>query len=360
MAFLADDVALRKLGKQLIAWRGRSDLSRVQMGLAALATHGSDMALLNLGLVAAKSRNEHARAYAKDFISDAAATLGLTEDGVADRTVPDMGLGADGTLLLDYGPRQFIVRLDEVLQPHIYNQDGGKETRVPTARKTDDKDLVKAAKAAFKDLKDALETLGKAQLLRLERAMIDGRTWSVTDFQSLFVDHPLMNGLSKRLLWSSDGQLFRVAEDGTYADVDDEQVEVIGDVSLIHRIRVDPAQWQPWSLVFGDYEIIQPFAQLARPIYHAPPALEVDAWPGVALGVCDSRGWVREYDEHAENVWGFRKVIEGQRVTLRLSSEIGLRDMDKDNKLKVSLREVPNLSAVQLSELIGDIEALRA
>ncbi|GAA3195983.1 hypothetical protein GCM10010532_013730 [Dactylosporangium siamense] len=70
-----------------------------------------------------------------------------------------------------------------------------------------------------------------------------------------------------------DGVAVRLAEDRTLAGVGDELVELSDDavVSVAHPVHLDV---RAWSEVFADYEILQPFRQLARDV-HALTAQEL-------------------------------------------------------------------------------------
>src|SRR5690606_6538038 len=59
---------------------------------------------------------------------------------------------------------------------------------------------------------------------------------------------------------------FRLAEDRGWADVEEDEVEppVEAAVRLAHPVLLGE-RVEAWSEIFADYEILQPFAQLARP-----------------------------------------------------------------------------------------------
>ena len=68
-----------------------------------------------------------------------------------------------------------------------------------------------------------------------------------------------------RILWLSPvcGP-FRVAEDGTAADVDDRQLPLPPQPWLVATPRdVGAVEWERWRRVFGDYDIMSPIGQWA-------------------------------------------------------------------------------------------------
>lgn len=100
--------------------------------------------------------------------------------------------------------------------------------------------------------------------------MITQRTWTRNDFMKLIAGHPLMRQLAIGVVWSTQAGkkqcFFRVAEDGTLADVRDSSLALNNSevMSIAHPIVLTNADKKSWSAVFADYEIIQPFEQLAR------------------------------------------------------------------------------------------------
>jgi hypothetical protein len=70
-------------------------------------------------------------------------------------------------------------------------------------------------------------------------------------------------------VWITDGGTsFRVAEDHTYADVNDDPYTPEPDarVGIAHPILLDD-DLDAWAELLADYEILQPFEQLGRPVH---------------------------------------------------------------------------------------------
>lgn len=71
---------------------------------------------------------------------------------------------------------------------------------------------------------------------------------------------------ANRILWfSKDYGAFRITEDGTAADVDDNLIPLPPQpwVSAIPD-DVGPMQWDRWMQIFNDYDIISPIGQWSR------------------------------------------------------------------------------------------------
>jgi hypothetical protein len=97
---------------------------------------------------------------------------------------------------------------------------------------------------------------------------------------------------------------FRIAEDGTFSDVEDETVEISESarIRVAHPVHLGPEQVAAWAELFADYEILQPFEQLGRPVpAFTPEELATGRLArfegavvetGRILGM-DKRGWQR-------------------------------------------------------------------
>ncbi|MFF6983511.1 WGR and DUF4132 domain-containing protein [Streptomyces sp. NPDC008343] len=328
---LGDDETVRRLTPVIRAWPGESAHRRAVDGLDVLAEIGTDVALTHLHAIAQRVKFTGLKERANEKIGEVARWRGLTTDQLADRLVPDLGLAPDGTTVIDYGPRRFTVGFDEVLSPYVLDGAGKRRKDLPKPGVADDTDLATAERKRFSALKKDVRTLAADRIGRLETAMVQGSTWTAAEFRDLFAHHPLMRHLSRRLVWlsmhKSGDRTFRVAEDGTFADQDDEAFDLPEDatVRIPHPLHLGDAVGV-WQEVFTDYEILQPFRQLARPVL-ALTAEEAKGWVisrfegrtvsvGRLLGLT-KRGWQR-MDVHDAGIYGgiYKELGPGQVVNL--------------------------------------------
>ncbi|WP_229067567.1 DUF4132 domain-containing protein [Actinoplanes sp. DH11] len=233
LGLLGNDDTVRRLTPLILTWPGDGGHQKAVTGLTVLSAIGTDVALMHLHGVAQRAKFKGLKTTAQTRMAEVAESLGLTADQLADRLVPDLGLSADGSLRLDYGPRQFVVGFDEQLRPFVTDTTGKRLKSLPKPGARDDADLAPAAWKQFTTLKKDARTIAADQVRRLEQAMVRGRRWSVTDFQRFFIDHPLVWHISRRLVWALyDGPdlrtPFRIAEDRTCSTVDDEPLPLPG------------------------------------------------------------------------------------------------------------------------------------
>ena len=390
LGWLGDDETVRRLSPVIKAWPGQGGHTRAVVGLDVLATIGTDVALMHLHMISQRVPFKALKLRAQEKIAEVAAALGLTGEQLGDRLVPDFGLNADGSLVLDYGPRTFTVGFDEHLKPFVTDQDGKRRKELPTPNSKDDADLADAARKQFASLKKDVRMVAADQVRRLEAAMVSQRSWAASEFTELLAGHPLVWHIVRRLVWTAEATGtatgFRVAEDRSLADVSDDAFVLPPDaqVRLAHPLNLADTLGS-WSELFADYEILQPFPQLGRPVLaftdeereagrltrfegHEVPV-------GKLLGLT-KRGWERgtPMDAGVER-WISRKVGPEAYLVIDLDpgiavgmvAELGdqtlstlwLNDQPQDfwRNRKITLR-FADIDPVTASELLADLTEL--
>ncbi|WP_430787339.1 DUF4132 domain-containing protein [Actinoplanes sp. G11-F43] len=277
--------------------------ARVRTGIEVLGAIGSDVALTHLRRVSRKAKQKGFRKLAEDKLDRIAEARGFTPIELADRIVPDLDLGADGRLLLDYGPRRFVVTFDSWLTPQIREENGRALTRLPRPAATDDAARAAEAQEAYKTVKREVKDIAAERLRTLEEAMLTERSWTAADFRTLIRDHPLVRHIARGLIWRVvGGPAFRIAEDRTAAGVEDDELvlDETARIGLYHPATGDPALTQAWAAILDDYDQSQPFPQLRREVFTLSPeqaaAVRIDDFAGskAATGLLyamASRGW---------------------------------------------------------------------
>jgi hypothetical protein len=377
LAFTGDDGTVRRLTPLIRAWPGESGHAKAVTGLDVLAAIGTETALMHLHGISQRVKFRALKDRANAKIREIAAALGLTGEQLADRLVPDFGLDASGTLTLDYGPRRFVIAFDEQLRPTVADEDGKLRKSLPKPGAKDDPDLAPAAYKRFSALKKDVRTAASGQVHRLETAMAEGRRWPLPEFRAYLAGHPLLRRLVVRLVWLAEHggttTPFRVGEDATYSDVNDETLTFPDTtrVRVAHPLHLGDAL-DAWSSLFADYEIIQPFPQLGR-ITHTLTAAErtgrrLERFEGGAVPVhallgLERHGWRRGAPMDA----GFQRDLHrdlpcGRSVTIELEPGIAIGNVDdngdqqlKEIRLNDTAQTFADLDPVTLSELLGDL-----
>lgn len=291
LGLLGNDGTAHRMGPRAMRLAKEGAKQRALALVDLLAESGSDAALMHLNNLAERCKVPAVRNRAAAQVDAVASQRGLSRIELADRLVPTLGL--DESRTLDFGPRQFHIGLDETLTPHVKDTQGVRLKDLPKPRQSDDGGKAAAAALRYKLLKGELKALGKVQVARLEQAMVTRRHWALDDFRTFFVEHPLTRELAARLVWAvSDASLqplgaCRIAEDGTLADARDARCEPPPDARLgiAHPLLLPAELREAFGQLFGDYEILQPFPQLARETF----VLTSDEAQGMRIGRVDGR-----------------------------------------------------------------------
>lgn len=366
----ADDAMLRRLVVHV--QDGASGLGTWNVrALKVFRLHGSQTALLQLASLAG-GRGALAEAASKE-LERYAHDHELLREELDDRLAPTLGLEA--VVELGYGARTFGLSFDHTLAPQVRDGEGALRADLPRQAAGDDPQKVAAARARFQQITTDVRAIARGQLGRLEKALVDQRVWSREGFGAYLARHPLLTHIAQRLVWTDvkSGTTFRVAEDHSLATVDDERYELGGAVRMLHPAIASSKECEAWSLVFADYELLQPFPQLERPVHALTSEeratgtfrrLEGKEAPVRSVLALRDRGWAPgEFDR--ENGSGYydlsRAFGRGGRLVLHLGTGIapGISGYVNTVRLKhvdVKLPEEPD--PVAESEVLGELRGL--
>ncbi|MCB9601519.1 MAG: DUF4132 domain-containing protein [Sandaracinus sp.] len=357
--------------------QARKNAAKAERACRALAALGSDHALSVLELVALTSRYGALVDLATTLRANVAVTRGLDEDELADRTLPDAGLDSRGIGALVRGETTWQARLFPDLKLHLRESDDAPWRTTPSRRKGGPE--LDALREAFAGLRADVQLAVDLARRRFERALRDERRWSVEAFERHVLRHPVAQALACTLLWESVTSrvvTFRVAEDGTLADVDEATFVLPrdGHVRLAHPARgIDAA----WSQQFVDYGITQPFEQLGRRVdvgmdrasVLATALAGAEVSPRRVLGTLEPRGWNR-VARSTVSVWERRVPAPEGPVELRwvFDPEVWIVDVRRVPKMATTsffvgrepLTEasLERLGALARFELRRDLEAI--
>ena len=317
------------------------------------------------------------------------AERALVERSDIVRAAPDFGLDQTGSLLLDFGPRAFVVAFDETLNVFVKDAQGRRLENLPKPNKGDDAARAEAAVTRYKQLKKEVKALASQQITLLELGMSARKRWTAAQFNSFFVRHPLMRHLAARLVWGaySDGVLsccFRVTEDWTLADQNDLPY-TLGENTVVgvqHVLEMPESALNAFGQLFADYKILQPFKQLGRETYalrddeHGASTLtrykDKTVSTGSLMGLLN-RGWKRGETQDGGLIGTFHKRV-GTDLELDLALDPGVHvssmtSMGSQSFPQLTLHQhgilgaggrvaFSSLDEIAVSEILRDFELL--
>jgi hypothetical protein len=274
VAFLGGPDAETQLIESLPRWLSRPRKRWVELGYRVLARRSTTPALAFL--------DRAARTVIEDWAWELAETLlaGITEKaGIAihermDELVPRFGLDEQRRRGLAYSGVEVRVGFGEDGKPLVLDREGRPLKRLPRPDAGATEEYARAQRE-WKAMRDGVARVIREESAHLEQAMCAGLSWPLPRLRSL-VAHPLLGRLARAVVWTTTAEpatTFRIAEDGSFADVADVHVAFPDEtrVALPHPLALAPAALAAWRQVFSDYQILQPFEQLTRAVYVATP-----------------------------------------------------------------------------------------
>lgn len=272
-AIHGDNSMISTLVSYIKTWSENMRGAMAVSAVKALAMNGSQQALLQVDNMARKFKSNQVKNASREALYEAAEFLGITQEELADRIVPDFNFDEKMCRVFDYGTRKFSVYLTPALEIEIYNGDK-KVKNLPKPCASDTAEIAEKSYAEFKEMKKQLKTAVTLQKTRLEYTLMCERKWTAENWKKLFVKNPLMHCFAVGLIWGiyDDGKLvssFRYLDDGSFTTSDEDEFEIPenAQISLVHPVELSEEELSAWSEQLVDYEIVQPFAQLTRTVY---------------------------------------------------------------------------------------------
>lgn len=288
LGHLGGDASALGLGKAVRTWARDKQHARAAIGIECLEAIGTDMAVMVLHDLEQTAPTLGMRDRAYHGLERIALARGLGREQLADRMIPTCGLEDGGTHTFSFGARSFTFVLGAGLEPMVRNAEGKLATDLPKPGAKDDAVAAKAAIEEWKLLKKQVVEVAKAQTSRLELAMVLGRRWTPDELVSLFLGHPLMKLLVRRLIWSAHDTsgdrlfVFRIGEDDTFSNGEDEACTLgpdVASVGILHPAEIDEGERRSLRSLLADYDIVPPFPQLDRRVYPSSDPANPDPAP---------------------------------------------------------------------------------
>ncbi len=239
-----------------IAWRATHDKGATTFKLASVAAAFA-MVARRRGLTVEEQEDSLVPTVAAAEPNDESAP-------VSSRLAALRAKSIDARVTVEYGARPLVVGFDERLDPFIQTGGGTRLRDLPRPGEADDLAKIARAHEIWRELQEDVAAIADLRIRSLERAMVSGRSWTLGAFRRAWMDHPLMRYVALGVVWRSGSTPFRIAEDGTFADVDDTTLHGVSVVSVAHPAQMTDGDVMRWSSVLADYRIVQPIDQIAR------------------------------------------------------------------------------------------------
>jgi Domain of unknown function (DUF4132) len=204
-----------------------------------------------------------------------AARRGWTPDELADRSIADAGLDADGRINLSYGARSFKARLLPSLALEITGPDSSVTKTLGEMQPGDDAGKVKEAMMALSATRRTIKATVRSQTVRLYEAMCLQRRWTFGDWQQYLQLNPIVRHVIEQLVWAeidSEGNVvrtFRSTETAQLVDAENREllVDATGLVVVAHESLLEANDASAWMASFDRHGVTPLFAQFGRGLF---------------------------------------------------------------------------------------------
>ncbi|HWC98874.1 MAG TPA: DUF4132 domain-containing protein [Candidatus Sulfopaludibacter sp.] len=275
--------------------------------VGVLAAMGGESAVAQLARLALRIRYQTAQRLVREALEEAALRQGLTREELEEITVPSFGLDAGGSRVEVCG--EYSLTLTAHGELTCRDAAGKGLKTIPEAVKRDFADDLKELKQAAKEI----APLRQAHRVRLERLLLTERAIPLETWRSAYLDHPLIGGMARQLIWQFSGGATAIWRAGAMVDWSGAEIEPSGPVRLWHPIRSNVQTVLSWRCRLEDDGVRQPFKQAHREVYLLTDAERATGTfsnryaahilrqhPFVAL--CGERGWhfrlMGQWDSH--------------------------------------------------------------
>ena len=244
--------------------------------LHALGEMPGKEAVGQLAILKTRVKQRSAQSGIEKALEAAAGRAGLSRQDLEELAVPVHGLtsvGRRSERLGDY-TAELTVSQGEGSWLQWTGPQGKRQASVPAAVKRDFAEELKQLRQAEKDIRKMLP----AQAERLDRLLLEAKTWPLPVWRERYFDHPLVGVLARRLIWRfrrpgagpadaitgihRDGAFLVDAADRTVPDLPPETA-----VELWHPLQSLSDEIIGWRSWLETNEVRQPFKQAHREVY---------------------------------------------------------------------------------------------
>ena len=311
-AATADDSLVVPLQTTVQHWIDTKKFKLMEIGVGALAMHGSHAALRAVEFFTRRYRTKKANVglAAMAALQAAAEEQGVNVHELCDNIVPtfDFEKGYKTFWIKD---EVYYASLDQNFKPIFFNKKYKLLKSLPAA-------VAPATKESFKSLAKAIAEVVKIQAERFEQFLVMQRKWKVNQWQQMVQQSVILHLLATKILWAvfdENGQLincFYYKEDGSMADIADAPVSLPANatISIAHPVYLESGVLQCWKQKFIAENIIPVFPQLERPVAALVPEAALNT---LVLDFEDLVMQTESFSRHMEQKgWKLSEGMEGE------------------------------------------------
>lgn len=231
----------------------------------ALTFAGTEHCAAALRVIARAAKRPSPAGSANRLASHVELQLGITEEVSSERFIPTFEFHGAQRCEPIGGACSMEFRIDGATSNIRYLNAEGKELKsLPSAVKKAHSPRIKELKLLAKELQQTL----LAQRDRIDGLFISNRTWDGLTWQRFYIDHPIVSGIARRLIWQCDGKAI-IAQSDRFEDVAGGPVAVSPDsqITMWHPVFQPAEEVLQWRERLAQLSLTQPLKQAHREIY---------------------------------------------------------------------------------------------
>ncbi len=239
--------------------------------LQALAARADLESVSELARIRQKVRYVEVQRLAGAAMLQAAEHAGLTVEDLEELAIPTFELNAEGhrSEAFDELTAEIAISSGGRARLSWRNARGKALKSVPTIIRRDHKDDLKRLRKSTKEINSAISVQRK----RLERLMVQERTWPFEVWRERYIEHPLVASLARDLIWRfrrGQNEYLGIWYEGTLRGRDGQPVSELSrdaEVSLWHPLGCAVDEIMAWRLWLEGHQVTQAFKQAHREVY---------------------------------------------------------------------------------------------
>lgn len=260
-----------------LLFNGEPHSARVANGaVSALALRGERDSIVRLSRLQRAMWHGGMRKHVERELDELAGAAGLTRGQLLELSAPDLGLGEDGSCTLTVGSAgSLTLSLDERCRLVTRWSAAGSTSGTaspPRVLRLAEPERVQELQKLVKQSRASLA----AERDRVDGMLAEQPRWSLSDWCSSYVRHPVLRALGRGLVWNVDlGEEVRAGmpaeEAGTFADVDGVIFGAPSDaaITLWHPVAASEGEVAGWRSALFERRVAQPVRQVFREVYRS-------------------------------------------------------------------------------------------
>lgn len=240
-----------------------------EQAVEAMTVIGTNKALRSIEVISRKMANKKPKIskLALESLDAAASELGITQDQLSDRIIPDFDFeGPYKTFEANGEEYRAFINKDFTLS---YMDEDNK------IRKSLPKDTDKETKSTFSEIQKEINDVIKFQESRLSNFLSSGRKWLFDEWFNAFLNHPIMTIYAQKLVWYCEDlegnliHIFLVQEDTSLTDIEDNEIYPGENLlmGILHPIMIDESTKSAWKQKLYESNIKTLIPQLEREVF---------------------------------------------------------------------------------------------